>query len=881
MDQDDRPSPEELLKAIQHQESIKQKGRLTIFLGMAAGVGKTYAMLESAQILQKRGVDLVVGVVNTHGRKETEAILNGLKILPLQKVQYKGIELEELDLDAILKLMPQLVLVDELPHTNAPGLRHAKRWQDVNEILEHGIDVHTTLNVQHIESLKDVVENIVGIKITETVPDSIIESAASIELVDLTPENLLQRLREGKVYLGDKSALAAENFFQEDRLTALREIVLRYAAEKVDHDLHEMVSVTKQYEKWKPKEKLLAAINQTPESQKLIRTARRLASRLDATWIAVYVNDGRTLSDDETKMLAKNLSHARDLGAEVITTDDPSICNGILRIARQQGVSQIILGQGERWSYFGLFGTRSLLSSLMKECKDIDIHVIGAEASEHTLRKKITDFSFQIQINPYLITLILVLILTAANWAMLPYIGYKIVGVFYLIGILLLSLFIRKGPIMFASVLCALIWDFFFIPPPGRFHVSTREDTAVLLLYFLTAISTGILVDRARENKKMLEKREETAQTLYDIIKEIATASSMNEAFKSVKERLDKLFAGTFEILVKLIDNGLPIDNPSELLSDEKELHASLWVFENGKEAGWSTDTLPMSQNLYIPLKGFYEIVGVLIYRPQGEKILTPEEKNFLYTVTKQLAIYIERSFSVERSKRDEQNRQVERMRTTILNRISMVFQQPLLVSQNAIKSLMDKTKGADYKQIIKEAAKIENSMEQLIEILGNISAMAQISEGLIPLKKRLHKIDNLIKECCASLEKTTVQHTVQIKISENMPLVSFDFDLIEMCLLNLISNAIYYSPLGSLIEIEAKQTERFIVISVADEGKGIPEDQLGAIFEKFYRLPDTKSRGIGLGLSLAKAVAEVHQGYLIAENRPIKGAIFSLFLPV
>jgi len=354
----------------------------------------------------------------------------------------------------------------------------------------------------------------------------------------------------------------------------------------------------------------------------------------------------------------------------------------------------------------------------------------------------------------------------------------------------------------------------------------------------------------------------------------------MDNSFKSVKERLNKLFDGSFEIIIKIINNGLPLDKPASLLTNEKEINAAIWVFENRKEAGWSTDTLPMSQNLYIPLRGFHEAVGVLVYHPKNKKPLTPEEKNFLYTVCQQLANYMERTFNEERAAQNEQVKQIEKMRTTILNRISIVFQQPLLISQNALKSLKSRQTEIRQQDFAKQIAKIENSLEQLIEILGNISAMAQLSEGLVPLNKRLHKIQDLVYECCESLKKTTAEHTMKIKILDSLPSVSFDFDLIEMLLLNLITNAIYYSPLQSTIEIEAKELDNFIILSVADEGKGIPENQKEAIFEKFYRLPDSTARGIGLGLSLAKAIAEIHLGYLTAENRPVKGAIFSLFLP-
>ena len=473
MTEESRPSPDELLKAIQRQESSSKKGRLKIFLGMAAGVGKTYSMLESAQAIHRQGVNVVIGIVNTHGRKETAALLEGLTIIPPKKFQYKGIVLEELDIDAILQLKPQLVLVDELAHTNAPGSRHFKRWQDVEEIIENGIDVFTTLNVQHIESLRDVIENIAGVKIGETVPDSVIESAASIELVDLSPERLLQRLKEGKVYIGDNSTLAAQNFFQEDRLTALREIVLRYAAEKVDHDLHGMISTIER--KWKPREKLLVAINHNPNSLKLIRTTRRLAAHLDAPWIALHVNTGIILSEADNNHLAKNLSLARDLGAEVITTDNPSIADGIQRIAHQKGVTQIMLGRQPERSFFNLFHGASLFYKLSRDCGDIDIHVIGEEPSKTKLRMKFARSPHKVDLYSYFITFLFVCLLTGINWVLLPYIGYKVIGVFFLMGILFLSLFFRKGPIFFASILYALIWGFLLYSPLFRNHSKQRR----------------------------------------------------------------------------------------------------------------------------------------------------------------------------------------------------------------------------------------------------------------------------------------------------------------------------------------------------------------------------------------------------------------------
>lgn len=376
MESEERPDPDKLLQAIQVNEKCDSKGSLKVFLGMAAGVGKTYSMLKAAQKLQNRGIDLSIGTIDTHGRKETAALLKGLKLIPSQQISYKGALFLELNLNEILRLKPNLVLIDELAHSNVPGSKHAKRWQNVIEILNNGIDVYTTLNVQHIESLKDFVESISNISIRETVPDSIIESASSIEIVDITPEELLERLKQGKVYLGDKSAVAARNFFQKDRLMALREILMRYAAEKIDHDLHSMISIAARPIGWKHREKLLAAVSYTAHSQTLIRTTRRLAFNLNAPWIALHVNDGSTLNPEEKIILTKNLSIAKDLGAEIITVNDPDVAGAIKRTCRQQGVTQIIIGQEQtNFSFASLF-RRTLIDQLTYNCSEFDLHIV-------------------------------------------------------------------------------------------------------------------------------------------------------------------------------------------------------------------------------------------------------------------------------------------------------------------------------------------------------------------------------------------------------------------------------------------------------------------------------------------------------------------------
>ena len=880
---DQRPSPDELLKAIKREELQKTRGKLKIFLGMAAGVGKTYSMLEEAQGLKREGVNLVVGIVDTHGRKETGRLLEGLTVIPQAKVDYKDKEFEEMDLDAILKIHPEIVLVDELAHTNIPGLRHSKRWEDVVEILENGIDVLTTLNVQHIESLNDVIEGIAEITVRETVPDLMIEKAASIQLVDLTPDELLQRLKEGKVYLGDQSRVASLNFFQKDRLTALREIVLRFTAEKVDRDLHEIVSPIHRVSGWKPREKLLVAVSSSPQSQKLIRTTRRLAFNQDAPWIALNVDDGKELSEFNQNTLIKNLALARDLGAEVMTVNDPNISDAIQRIARQRGVTQIILGRPPKRLFAGFFKGFSILDKIAVECVDIDLHVIRQGRTPRSPPEKKRS-RFQTAFSQYIFVFLISIFFAFVNYESLPYIGYRVSGFIFLVGILVLSLFFKKGPILFASILYAVIWNSLFIPAGDKFSLTVTEDNALVVLYFLTAISTGILVDRAREQQVMLRKREETTLALYDIARQIATATSTQDLLKSIKDHLSRIFKGTFEILVKHMDSELPLDNAKTLIDDPKEVGAALWVFDNGKEAGWSTSTLPSVKNLYLPLKGFHEVVGLLIYRPKRKSPFSMEEKNFLYTVIQQLSTYLERIFSEERTRLLEHLDQKEKIYQDVLSSISNELENPLFSIQEAVQETVQTLKdepSRPKKSLDKHIHKIENSSDRLLRILGSVSAMAKLSNKLLPINKELHPIKTVIQGSFENLKTEFEKRRFLIHYADDVDLVPYDFSLIEILLHNLLLNAIQNSPPDSTIEIEVTRNEDFVIISILDEGKGVPEDVQEVIFEKFKRVPGAMSPGMGLGLAIAKKIAEAHDGDLKVENRPDKGAKFSLFLPI
>jgi two-component system sensor histidine kinase KdpD len=639
MIQDDRPDPDALLMAIKHDEAQAAKGKLRVFLGMAAGVGKTYAMLKAAQDRLKEGVKVVIGVVETHGRAETEALLVGVPFLPKKKMEYRGTPLEEMDLDAILVQKPHLVLVDELAHTNAPGSRHPKRWQDVIELLNAGVDVYTTINVQHLESRKDAVEGITGIVIRETVPDSLLDRSTQVDLIDLSPADLLKRLREGKVYLGEKSQLALENFFKEDRLTALREIALRLTAERVDVELQGMAALLERRTAWNANERLMVAVSPSPHSERNIRATRRLAFTLGAPWIAAYIDTGVALGDQHRVNLAKNLDLVRELGGEVVTATDPDIAGALQRIARQKNVSHLVMGRPYRRWWSDLTHRGTLLDRLVRQNSEVDVHVIrAAEEGGRRMPKSLSGYGSPLTNYAYI--LILLFVVTFANFGLLPLIGYRAVGFVYLLMVLLLSLFTSLGPILFAAVLSALLWDYLFIPPPGTFFIRQLEDVAMIIAYFLVALIGGIMTYRMRVRERLLRREDERLQILYELVREIAGSGRRKNYLQNVADLLGQYLDGHCAILLKGTDGRLqPATSlPSAGSDSEKEQAVAHWALHNSRPAGWSTDALASSQALYLPLRSASGVEGIFAYWPRDtHHKLLPDEENLMQAAVQQL----------------------------------------------------------------------------------------------------------------------------------------------------------------------------------------------------------------------------------------------------
>lgn len=843
-----RADPDVLLSAISKRRVKRKGGKLHLFIGMAPGVGKTFAMLLSAKEAQKNGVDVVVGLVEAHGRHETAALLDGLEIIPRKIITHRGVDFLEMDLDAVLQRKPTIVLVDELAHTNIPGSRHHKRWQDVFELLDAGVDVYSTLNVQHLESRKDSVEKIANIAISETVPDSVLDRAFQIQLIDLSVPDLLRRLKEGKVYLGDKAELAAANFFKEEKLTALREIALRVAAERVDAELQTFATSREAGTIWPVAERLMVAVGFGPAAEKIIRTTRRMAYNLDAPWMAVHISQNDLVSEQDKVLLAKNLDLARNLGAEIITLADTNLVDGLIRIALQKDVSQIIVGRSKKSIFGDWFGARSVHGQLIEK-SSVDICVVATEGRKLTgSLQKLAHVPMQSTALSYLKAFIYTGVLLATNAALVPFIGYRSVGFLLLVGVLGLGLFMPIGSVLFASIVTMIGWNLFFIPPIGTLYIKSSEDVFLSLSYLVAALTTGVLTRRIKHQQEILTKRELRSQTTNQIIVDLATKTTAKEIADSVLKVIANFLGGECDVIISKKDKGLSLLNGQSLrfANLNRELAVARWVIDNNKSAGFMTETLSSAEALYIPLKGSFEMMGALAFKTDKSYVLSVEEREFLYTVAHQIALSLEK----------------QQFRTMALASVR------LAESENMHQLLLDllsseiKTHCIDHK-----------NSSQLLFLLDNVLIFSRLHVGIYPLKKEACGLLSLVEEAIDKAAKT-LQRTldVSIKGGKNVASLSLEHDLMVQAFANIILNAAHHAS-DAPIEIEINHGE----VSFLDHGGGVAESDLGHIFDKFYRSSD--SSGPGLGLFVAKGIIKAHEGKISAKNHSSGGLLVSVHL--
>lgn len=876
MPEPDRPNPDALLNAIQREAAARQRGRLKVFLGMCPGVGKTYAMLEAAQRELKAGRDIVIGYVETHGRKETDALTQGLPLIFRQKLDYRGVTLEEFDLDATLARRPQIALVDELAHTNAPGSRHPKRWHDVRELLDAGIEVHTTLNVQHVESRSDTVLQVTGTEIRETVPDSVLDDAV-LELVDLPPAELVQRLHEGKVYVADRAATAVQNFFREANLSALRELSLRLVADHVGEGTRDFRRAQPGAGTWKTGHRLLVAVGPSPLSGPLIRWTRRMADSLKCPWLAVNVEGSAVLTEPAQAQLTKNLATARELGAEVVTTVDEDIVRGLLRVARDQNVTQIVAGKPGGTGWLEWWRGSRLLRRLARESGDVDLHVVRAQKAGAPTPAPPWRPALQSSFKQYLFAASAVGVTGLLNLGLMELAGPRVPGLVFLLAVVLVALFVGRGPVLLAGALSALGWNFFFLPPRFTFVIERAEDAILFGTYFVVAVVLGQLVARIRAQSEAERRREERATALYELTRDLAEASSRDEVVWQLVAQVGRVFQAPAGVALET-GGKLALHPDSTLALSEKELGVADWAYRHGKAAGRFTDNLPGSPALHLPLATERKALGVLAVSLPGSN-LSLGQRDLLEAFTRQAALVLDR---VELRADAEQSRlltESERLGRTLLNSISHELRTPLAASTSAASALAE-AEAASLEHRRSLLAEIQEANARLNRIVGNLLDVTRLDSGQIRPRLDWHDARDLVQTTVRELRRELERHPVKLDLPAAPLLARLDFSLVQQALANLLLNAAAHTPAGTPIEVRAAQEGDALALSVGDRGPGIATDLLPRIFDKFTRGSSAPAGGSGLGLAIVKGFAEAHEGTVTAENRAGGGALFTLRLP-
>ncbi len=881
-----RPDPDELLTRVQREAQQAPRGKLKVFLGYAAGVGKTYAMLEAAHQRKQEGMDVVVGYVETHGRAETEARLVGLEVLPRKQDIYRGIQVTEMDVDAVLTRRPQLVLVDELAHTNAPGSRHLKRYQDVEELLAAGIDVYTTLNIQHLESLNDIIVQITGVTVRETIPDSVLEQVTELELTDLPPDELLLRLREGKVYIPEQAAQAIRNFFRKGNLTALRELSMRLAARRVDDQMRDYMQAKAIPGPWLAAERLLVGVSAHPQAERLVRSTYRLAEELKTEWLAVYVEtpDHTRLSPEERERIARTLSLAEELGGQSITLPGRSVPEALHEYSKKHNVTKIILGKPlrPRWKEI-LFG--SVVDSLVRMSGEIDVYVISVP---HDSKPVPQEKSWQPHRpwSSYLWAISLVLAATGTGALFQRTISPTNLVMVYLLAVVIAAVFLGRGPSILSSFISVLVFDYIFVPPYFTFAVSDTE----YILTFIGLLGVGLVISeltaRVRDQAEAAQRRAAETSILYSLSRDLSIAEGLEAIIQAVTDNVSQTFGR--EVIVFLPDakgkDTLKISSKSADFSlDENEFAVATWAFKNDLVAGRGTDTLSDSTGRYIPLKTPRGVVGILGIKPKIEgDYLTPEQRRLLETFSRQAALAIERAQLAEQAQEAQLLQTTEKLQTALLNSISHDLRTPLVSITGVLSSLSDGKQAMDdetYRDLVETAL---NEADRMNRLVGNLLNMTRLESGVMRVTRQPGDIQDAIGTALESFGDALGKREISTDIDENLPLVAMDFVLIVQVLVNLVDNALKYSEPDTPVGIQAHQMGKEVHLIVSDRGIGIPESDLDHIFEKFFRVERPENiGGTGLGLSISRGIIEAHGGRIWAKNRPGGGTQVTFSLPL
>jgi two-component system sensor histidine kinase KdpD len=907
----ERPDPDALLDKIQRDEEKRQRGRLKIFFGASAGVGKTFAMLQAARRRSEEGGDVVVGLVETHGRKETLALLDGFETIAPCKIDYRGRQLSEFDLDAALARKPGLILVDELAHSNVQGSRHLKRWQDVQELLDAGIDVYTTVNVQHLESLNDIVGQITGIRVWETVPDRVFDLADEVTLVDLPAEELLDRLREGKVYLPHQAENAVRNFFRKGNLIALRELALRRTADRVDAQMREYRADQSIERIWQARERIIVCVGAGPESATLVRSAARLAASLKADWLAVYVETPKLqrLPDAIRKRTLDALKLASELGAETVTLQGPEATQTLIAYARMRNVSKLVAGATPTSGWYGWL-RRSTGERLIRAARDIDVTLVNSGSVRETAerREEVARFSGIIGASgrspgvSYSYAFAICAAITIVASFFVDRISLANLVMLYLLGTIFTAAKLGRGPGVMFSFLGVGAFDFFFVPPRMSFTVSDTQYLLTFAVMLATSLTISNLTASLRLQARIATLRERRAGAMFEMARELGAALTTAQIIEVGSRHIAEVFQARVAILLpdsaeKVRQKVEHPDEASTLDVANVDLDIAQWVYDQQRSAGHGTDTLPAAQALYLPLKAPMRTRGVAaILSPHMEELDIPEQRRMIDTFAAQIALALERVHYVEIAQDALVNMESERLRNSLLAAISHDLRTPL-TSIVGFASMLAEGPGAEAGRVAQSqgqtqelAAAIYDEALRMTGLVTNLLDMARLQEGSMRLNRQWASIEEVVGSALSGCRRLLAGRSIETRVPHDLPLLQLDAVLIERVFANLLENASKYTPAGSSITIAASAIEvgsqRFVKVEVQDAGPGLPAGMEARLFEKFTRGERESAKpGIGLGLAICRAIVEAHGGSIEAENRlapsgAVIGATFRFLLP-
>lgn len=881
---DRRPSPEALLKLARAEEKEEGRGKLKIFLGYAPGVGKTYAMLEAAWQRRLDGRDVVAAYVESHGRFETDSLLAGLEIAPRGEVEYHGVTLPEMDIDAVLARKPQIALVDELAHTNAPGSRHEKRWQDVEELLAAGIDVYTTVNVQHFESLNDIVVRITGVKVRETVPDRLLDEATEIRLVDIPPEELLQRLHEGKVYIPKQAALATRKFFKPGNLLALRELSLRRAAARVDEEMRAYMESRSIAGPWPAAERLLVCVSGSPFGEQLLRTTRRLADELKAPWHTVYIEtpgSGRQIQENRERVW-KDLRLAESLGAQVANITAVSVAEAVVDYAVRHNVTKIVIGKPTRPRWRELLHP-PLVDQVIRRSGTIDVYVVSIEPGEVNRGRASARPKGAFPWPAYLSSLALVTGATAASWLARPYLAPTNMVMIYLLAVVLAAVRLGLRPAILTAFLGVLAFDFFCVPPLYTFTVADTQYLFTFLGLFTVGTVIGKLVATAGERAEAIRKREVQTASLYYLSRDLAAAADIDAVLDAAVRNFAESFHGTLFVLLPEGERLETVASSSGRDLDDKERAVADWAFRNRHQAGRGTETLGSAAFLFLPLQTTANVLGVLgVGLSEDADYTNPQSRRLLDAFASQTCLAIERVQLVKQAEQNQLLQARESLERALLNSVSHDLRTPLVSITGALGTLRDEGDRIAGEQRRKLLDVASEEAQRLNRFVTNLLDMTRLEAGAIKLREEPCDVQDLVGCALAAIEQRLGGRRVEVHLPEGLPLVRMDMALMTQVVVNLLDNALKYSPAEEGITLSAWVDGALLTIEVDDRGPGVPDADLRRIFEKFYRIPVPEGAGgTGLGLAICRGIVEAHAGRIRAENRAGGGLKVIVTLPL